>query len=61
MPTSTEEPGGSTEASTTETSTTEASTTETSITEGKATIYFASQKGVFYNPPQIPNLSLIHI
>ena len=28
------------------------------VTEGKATLYFASQKGVFYNPPQIPNRDL---
>ena len=30
----------------------------TSVTEGKATIYFPSEKGVFYNPPQIPNRDL---
>lgn len=29
-----------------------------SVTEGKATIYFPSEKGVFYNPPQIPNRDL---
>ena len=29
-----------------------------SVTEGKATIYFPSSKGVFYNPPQIPNRDL---
>ena len=29
-----------------------------SVTEGKATIYFPTQKGVFYNPPQIPNRDL---
>ena len=28
------------------------------VTEGKATIYFPSEKGVFYNPPQIPNRDL---
>jgi tRNA (guanine26-N2/guanine27-N2)-dimethyltransferase len=30
----------------------------TSVTEGKATVYFPSEKGVFYNPPQIPNRDL---
>ncbi|KAL1521571.1 hypothetical protein AB1Y20_021230 [Prymnesium parvum] len=34
------------------------STGSTSVTEGKATIYFPSEKGVFYNPPQIPNRDL---
>ena len=29
-----------------------------SVTEGKATIYFPTQKGVFYNPPQVPNRDL---
>ena len=29
-----------------------------SVTEGKATVYFPSEKGVFYNPPQIPNRDL---
>ena len=29
-----------------------------SVTEGKATIFFPSEKGVFYNPPQIPNRDL---
>ena len=29
-----------------------------SVTEGKATIYFPKEKGVFYNPPQIPNRDL---
>ena len=28
------------------------------VTEGRATLYFPSQKGVFYNPPQIPNRDL---
>ena len=28
------------------------------VKEGQATLYFASQKGVFYNPPQIPNRDL---
>jgi len=31
---------------------------ETTVIEGKATLYFASKKGVFYNPPQIPNRDL---
>ena len=29
-----------------------------SVTEGLATVYFPSEKGVFYNPPQIPNRDL---
>ena len=29
-----------------------------SVTEGRATVYFPSEKGVFYNPPQIPNRDL---
>ena len=28
------------------------------VKEGQATLYFESQKGVFYNPPQIPNRDL---
>jgi tRNA (guanine26-N2/guanine27-N2)-dimethyltransferase len=31
---------------------------EVSVAEGKATLYFASKKGVFYNPAQIPNRDL---
>ena len=30
----------------------------TSVTEGAATIYFPSENGVFYNPPQVPNRDL---
>ena len=38
--------------------TTSADTSGTSVTEGRATVYFPSEKGVFYNPPQIPNRDL---
>jgi len=31
---------------------------EVQVKEGQATLYFASKKGVFYNPPQIPNRDL---
>ena len=31
---------------------------ETTVVEGSATLYFASDKGVFYNPAQIPNRDL---
>uniref|UniRef100_A0A7S0LH64 tRNA (guanine(26)-N(2))-dimethyltransferase n=1 Tax=Coccolithus braarudii TaxID=221442 RepID=A0A7S0LH64_9EUKA len=31
---------------------------EIKVTEGLATLYFPSDKGVFYNPPQIPNRDL---
>ena len=35
-----------------------ATTAGAHVTEGKATIYFPSAEGVFYNPPQIPNRDL---
>lgn len=47
-----------TAGTTCEVATTSISTSSSVITEGKATIYFSSEKGVFYNPPQIQNRDL---